>query len=208
MGPLQGVLAPFGALVGPPGAFSGRGYGFSHFWSPSWAPLVAVLELSRAVLGACWAVFGLSWRVLGPSWGLLGHLWPSFVASWGVSERREAGKARVPKTLPLADCNERPLATSRICGGSPRAPGVAACAGARLRLTALHIIYIYIYNVTNVNGRATCVCGRSTVAAGSLERAATGDLPQLVQLREVLSGQTTGGEGSPRRPSSAARRGG
>ena len=187
MGPLQGVLAPLGALVGPPGAFSGREYGFSHFWSPSWAPLVAVLELSRAVLGACWAVFGLSWRVLGPSWAIFGRpLWPLGASrNVGKPERRECRKHC--RWQPLTSGHWRPPA---FAGGRQ---GPLGSPPAQVRDFGSLLYTLYIYNVTNVNGRATCVCGRSTVAAGSLERAATGDLPQLVQLREVLSGQTTGG---------------
>ena len=64
---------------------------------------------SWPVLGASWAVLGPSWGVLGPSWGplgpsggslggLVGRLGAVLETSWAVLERREAEKARRPKT--------------------------------------------------------------------------------------------------------------
>eukprot|EP00959_Pyramimonas_sp_CCMP1952_P002832 58554-Pyramimonas_sp.AAC.1 len=49
-----------------------------------------------ALLEPSWGPLRLSWRPLG---GLLGHLGAVLGASWPVLERREADKARTPKSF-------------------------------------------------------------------------------------------------------------
>ena len=65
----------------------------------SGATLGAALGPSWAVLGACWAVLGplgLSWSAIQ---GLVRRLGALLGASWAILERREAEKARRPKSL-------------------------------------------------------------------------------------------------------------
>ena len=89
-----------------------------------------------SLLEPSWGPLGPSWRPLGPSWGPLGLFWGSlggllgyvgaiFGASWAVVERREAEKARTPKSFknlrkindlcllgPSGECFWRPLGAS------------------------------------------------------------------------------------------------
>ena len=98
-GPREGLWGPLRAILGLPGAPGGGKLEFQHVWSPSWAPLGAVLEPSWAVLGPSWAVFGPSWAVLEPSWRPLGPSWDDL---WGLLGRLGpflARKAEHPKNI-------------------------------------------------------------------------------------------------------------
>ena len=59
---------------------------------PFWGPL----RLSWRPLGRYWGPLASFWSPLG---GLLGHLEAVLGASWPVLERREADKARMPKSI-------------------------------------------------------------------------------------------------------------
>ena len=104
-GPLGGLL---GASWGLLGASWGRGLEMS-VRVPRLGPL---LEPSWGPLGPSWRPLGPSWGPLGPSWGrlggLLGRLGAILGASWAVLERREAEKARIPRSFKnhriITDC--------------------------------------------------------------------------------------------------------
>ena len=65
--------------------------------------LGTLLEPSWGRLGPSWRPLVPSWGPLGSFWGplggLLGHLGPILGSSWAVLERREAEKAKTPKSF-------------------------------------------------------------------------------------------------------------
>ena len=81
-GPLgaQGSKCPFGSLV----------------WAPSWSRLGGLLGRIGGLLGRLGALLGRLGALLGASWAVLGR---ELEASWVVLERREAEKARIPKSF-------------------------------------------------------------------------------------------------------------
>ena len=104
---LEASWGPLGGLLGSPGGLSGRRARFLSSSSLSWPPLGAFLGPASAffsgsgvVLRPCWAILGLSPGLRGPSWSVLG-------ASWTVLERRNAEKARRPKTSKKTNDNQR-----------------------------------------------------------------------------------------------------
>ena len=98
-GALGGLLGPLWGLLRPPWGSFGRKTRFFSFFPP----LGPLLGPSWSPLGPSWAPLGPSWGPLGPSWGplggLLGCLGAILEASWVVLERREAEKARMPKSF-------------------------------------------------------------------------------------------------------------
>ena len=80
LGSLGGLLGaswrPLAALLGSPGALSGRKIKCLNFWSPSRAPLGPFSGPSWALVGAFRAVFGASLAGLGQC---SGYLWPPAV---------------------------------------------------------------------------------------------------------------------------------
>ena len=142
-GPLLGLLGaswgPWGASWGPPGASWGASWGLlGASWGGELDFSVRVRSLGP-LLGPSWGSPGPSWAPLGPFWrspgpsrgspgDLLGRLGPVFGASWAVSERRKAEKARRPKSSNIAKkINEFGLSgLSRGSSGS-----LLACVGGR-----------------------------------------------------------------------------